>query len=89
MWFSGLFMTDSGSSSSGRPLADGMSVPAENADVEINPKVRLRSAEVLRTLHLRISTLDDLVLAHSPYPTTDADAGALGPDTYRFLQADQ
>ena len=54
---------------------------AEKADVEINAKVVLVAEAIglLRccewTLRLRrFSTLNDLLLAHSPYPTTDADA---------------
>jgi hypothetical protein len=34
----------------------------------------------------RFSTLNDLLLAHSPYPTTDADAVFLTLDTYRFCK---
>jgi release factor glutamine methyltransferase len=34
----------------------------------------------------RFSTLNNLLLAHSPYPTTDADAVFFGPDTYRFCK---
>ena len=55
--------------------------PPEKADVEINAKGRFirggdRSAKMLRvTLRLRrFSTFNDRLLAHSPYPTTDADA---------------
>lgn len=33
---------------------------------------------------VRFSTLEDLLLAHSAYPTTQADAVFFGPDTYRF-----
>jgi hypothetical protein len=37
------------------------------------------------TLHLRrFSTLNDLLLAHSPYPTTMRDV--FGPDAYRFCK---
>ena len=39
------------------------------------------------TLRLRrFSTLTDLLLAHSRYPTIDADAVFFGPDTYRFCK---
>lgn len=33
---------------------------------------------------VRFSTLDAMLLAHSAYPTTQADAVFFGPDTYRF-----
>jgi SAM-dependent methyltransferase len=33
---------------------------------------------------IRFSTLGDLLLAHSGFPTTDSDAVFFGPDTYRF-----
>ena len=36
--------------------------------------------------HVRFSTLDDLLLAHSGFPTTQPDAVFFGPDTYRFAR---
>ena len=36
---------------------------------------------------LRFSTLGPLLLAHSAYPTLEADAVFFGPDTYRFAHA--
>ncbi|MDX3893739.1 class I SAM-dependent methyltransferase [Pusillimonas sp.] len=36
---------------------------------------------------LRLSSLDGQLYWHSAYPTTEADAVFLGPDTYRFVQA--
>lgn len=33
---------------------------------------------------VRFASLDGLLLAHSAYPTEDADAVFFGPDTYRF-----
>jgi len=36
--------------------------------------------------HVRFSTLDDLLLAHSGFPTTQPDAVFFGPDTYRFTR---
>lgn len=38
---------------------------------------------------VRFSSLDGLLLAHSAYPTTEANAVFLGPDTYRFAGAIQ
>ncbi|KTC62740.1 SAM-dependent methyltransferase [Pseudomonas fluorescens ABAC62] len=35
---------------------------------------------------VRWSSLGDLLFAHSPYPTTQADAVFFGPDSYRFAQ---
>lgn len=35
----------------------------------------------------RFSTVDDLLLIHSAYPTEGADAVFFGPDTYRFVAA--
>jgi methylase of polypeptide subunit release factors len=36
---------------------------------------------------VRLSTLDDLLLFHSAYPTLAADSVFFGPDTYRFAAA--
>jgi len=38
------------------------------------------------TCRIRFSTLDDLLLAHSGFPTTQPDAVFFGPDTYRFAR---
>ncbi len=35
---------------------------------------------------VRWSSLDELLFAHSPYPTDQADAVFFGPDSYRFAQ---
>ncbi|MBA1292508.1 class I SAM-dependent methyltransferase [Pseudomonas lurida] len=35
---------------------------------------------------VRWSSLDDLLIAHSAYPTTQSDAVFFGPDSYRFAQ---
>ena len=35
---------------------------------------------------VRWSSLGDLLFAHSPYPTVEADAVFFGPDSYRFAQ---
>ncbi len=37
-------------------------------------------------VRVRFSTLNDLLLVHSAYPTTASDAVFFGPDTYRFCQ---
>lgn len=36
---------------------------------------------------VRVSSIDEHLYFHSAYPTEDADAVFLGPDTYRFLRA--
>ena len=40
----------------------------------------------LRSL-VRVSTLDDMLLFHSAWPTRDDDSVFFGPDTYRFVTA--
>ena len=42
--------------------------------------------EALWRSTVRWSSLGDLLFAHSPYPTTQADAVFFGPDSYRFAQ---
>jgi release factor glutamine methyltransferase len=42
-----------------------------------------RTAGLCRA-RVRFSSLDDLLLVHSAYPTTAADSVFFGPDTYRF-----
>lgn len=37
--------------------------------------------------NVRFSTLDGLLFAHSPFPTSQSDAVFFGPDTYRFVRA--
>jgi methylase of polypeptide subunit release factors len=44
----------------------------------------VESAGSLLRSRVRFSSLGPLLLAHSAYPTTAADAVFLGPDTYRF-----
>ena len=36
---------------------------------------------------LRFATIDDLIFAHSAFPTRERDAVFFGPDTYRFVSA--
>jgi methylase of polypeptide subunit release factors len=35
---------------------------------------------------VRFATIDDLILAHSAFPTSEQDAVFFGPDTYRFVR---
>ena len=51
----------------------------QQADVVEKHEALWRSA-------VRWSSLDDLLFAHSAYPTTQADAVFFGPDSYRFAQ---
>ena len=65
-----------------RPFAPGFLPPRleallEEAGALVPAGDRLRSA-------VRFSTVGPLLCAHSAYPTTEADAVFLGPDTYRF-----
>ena len=54
---------------------------------------RLREGEVITPSgtmwrsSVRVSSLQALLLAHSSFPTNDADAVFFGPDTYRFTSA--
>ncbi len=45
-----------------------------------------RSEDGLKS-RVRFSSLDDLLLVHSAYPTHDEDSVFFGPDTYRFAQS--
>lgn len=80
-----------------RSLRDvfGWSRPFE-ADLLPKPVFELmRAAEVLERAatgdlwraSVRFSTIDGLLFAHSPFPTTDQDAVFLGPDSVRFVNA--
>ena len=52
----------------------------------------LKDAEVLEIESgqyksgVRFATVDDLIFAHSAFPTADQDAVFFGPDTYRFIR---
>ncbi|MDQ0740752.1 class I SAM-dependent methyltransferase [Pseudomonas sp. W4I3] len=67
-------------------------------DTELLPEAfrdELQQAEVIEKQDalwrssVRWSSLDDLLFAHSPYPTVEADAVFFGPDSYRFAQVIQ
>lgn len=66
-----------------RPLID-----AEDFDLMLQAGVLRPWGEGWRC-SIRWSSLGDLLLAHSAYPTTSADAVFFGPDTYRFVAAVQ
>jgi methylase of polypeptide subunit release factors len=75
-----------------RDLRDalGWSLPFERGvlDAEIVALLEAAGAldeqEGLLRSRVRVSSLDDLLLLHSAYPTTQPDAVFFGPDSYRF-----
>ncbi|AZF37986.1 HemK family modification methylase [Pseudomonas sp. R1-43-08] len=82
----------------GTPLAMNMrdvfgwSMPFDNELLPEAFRDELQQAEVIEKhdalwrSSVRWSSLDDLLFAHSPYPTVEADAVFFGPDSYRFAQ---
>ncbi|AZF48287.1 MULTISPECIES: class I SAM-dependent methyltransferase [unclassified Pseudomonas] len=85
----------------GTPLAMSMrdvfgwSMPFDNELLPEAFRDELQQAEVIEKhdalwrSSVRWSSLDDLLFAHSPYPTVEADAVFFGPDSYRFAQVIQ
>ena len=65
-----------------RPFARG-ALPQRLFDL-LEEAGAVESAGPLLRSRVRFSSLGPLLLAHSAYPTTAADAIFLGPDTYRF-----
>jgi len=65
-----------------RPFARG-ALPQRLFDL-LQAAGAVESAGPLLRSRVRFSSLGPLLLAHSAYPTTAADAVFLGPDTYRF-----
>lgn len=70
----------------------GWSMPFDNGLLPQALRVELEHADVIEKHQalwrstVRWSSLDGLLLAHSPYPTTQPDAVFFGPDSYRFAQ---
>ncbi|AZF11323.1 HemK family modification methylase [Pseudomonas sp. R2-37-08W] len=70
----------------------GWSMPFDNELLPEAFRDELQQAEVIEKhdalwrSSVRWSSLDDLLFAHSPYPTVEADAVFFGPDSYRFAQ---
>ena len=70
----------------------GWSMPFDNDLLPEAFREELQQAEVIEKHDalwrstVRWSSLDDLLFAHSPYPTVEADAVFFGPDSYRFAQ---
>ena len=71
----------------------GWSMPFDNDLVPHALLEELQQADVVEKhaalwrSAVRWSSLDDLLFAHSAYPTTQSDAVFFGPDSYRFAQA--
>ncbi|MGU9811929.1 methyltransferase [Pseudomonas sp. LF052] len=73
----------------------GWSLPFDNALLPEAFREELQQAQVIEKHDalwrstVRWSSLDELLFAHSPYPTTQADAVFFGPDSYRFAHVIQ
>lgn len=63
-------------------------MPAEDFDLMLQAGILRPWAEGWRS-SIRWSSLGDLLLSHSAYPTNSAEAVFFGPDTYRFVNAVQ
>lgn len=61
-------------------------LPASVLALMVEAGVLEETEDGLRSL-VRLSTLDDMLLFHSAWPTRDDDAVFFGPDTYRFVNA--
>jgi methylase of polypeptide subunit release factors len=78
----------------GKTLRDafGWNRPFEPGLLPSNVEQELIEAGLLERDHLRLkstvrwSSLDNLLLVHSAFPTTQEDSVFFGPDTYRFAQ---
>ncbi|WP_117149644.1 methyltransferase [Pseudomonas coronafaciens] len=68
-----------------RQIPESM-LPAEEAQGLLEAGVLERSDDGLKS-RVRFSSLDDLLLMHSAFPTSDEDSVFFGPDTYRFAQS--
>ncbi|MDD2113965.1 class I SAM-dependent methyltransferase [Pseudomonas asiatica] len=73
----------------------GWNRPFRSSLVSADELDQMRQAQVLEEhgdlliSRVRWSTLDDLLLVHSAYPTQQSDAVFFGPDSYRFAQVIQ
>jgi SAM-dependent methyltransferase len=59
-------------------------LPADYQDFLADPELFASQGRGWYRARIRFSTLGPLLLAHSGYPTEEADAVFFGPDTYRF-----
>ena len=60
-------------------------VPPDLLDLMTRAGILVRRGAFLKSA-LRIASMDDLLFAHSAFPTTDQAAVFFGPDTYRFVR---
>lgn len=70
-----------------RPFAPSLLSPDELQQLEA-AEVLVSQGERLRS-NVRWSSLDDLLLVHSAWPTESSDAVFFGPDSYRFARVIQ
>ena len=68
-----------------RPFESGL-LPSNNAHELIENGLLERDQQQLKS-SVRWSSLSDLLLVHSAFPTTQEDSVFFGPDTYRFAQS--
>ncbi len=68
-----------------RPF-DRALLPASVLALMVDAGVLEETEDGLRSL-VRVSTLNDMLLFHSAWPTRDDDSVFFGPDTYRFVTA--
>ena len=68
-----------------RPFARDVLAP-ETVDLMRDAGMLVEDGELMHSA-IRASTLGELILFHSAYPTRDDDAVFFGPDTYRFVGA--
>ncbi|KPW09617.1 Uncharacterized protein ALO42_04287, partial [Pseudomonas syringae pv. atrofaciens] len=61
-------------------------LPVEEAQGLLAAGILERKEDGLKS-RVRFSSLDDLLLVHSAFPTADEDSVFFGPDTYRFAQS--
>jgi hypothetical protein len=70
----------------------GWNLPFDRESVDSEIFYLLEDAEVLEEessrykSKVRFATIDDLIFAHSAFPTAEQDAVFFGPDTYRFIR---
>src|SRR5262245_27323876 len=70
----------------------GWNLPFDRESVDSEIFNLLEDAEALEgesgryKSKVRFSTIDDLIFAHSAFPTAEQDAVFFGPDTYRFVR---
>jgi methylase of polypeptide subunit release factors len=67
-----------------RPFAHGV-LPEATHRLLDEAGMLTREGDLLRS-QVRFSTLEDLLFAHSSFPTTQEDSVFFGPDTYRFAR---